>query len=65
MGSRCSCAAGVLASVYGVLYALVVSESYSLLMGAIVLFAALAAVMIATRRIDWYAGSGEPASADA
>lgn len=40
--------------VYGLLYMLVLSEDYSLLLGAIILFAALAAVMLATRRIDWY-----------
>jgi inner membrane protein len=40
--------------VYGLLYALVLSEDYALLLGAIILFAALAAVMIATRRISWY-----------
>lgn len=40
--------------VYGLLYALILSEDYALLMGALTLFAALAAVMIATRRIDWY-----------
>jgi inner membrane protein len=36
------------------LYALILSEDYALLMGALTLFAALAAVMIVTRRIDWY-----------
>jgi inner membrane protein len=40
--------------VYGLLYALILSEDYALLMGAITLFAALAAVMLATRKIDWY-----------
>ena len=43
-----------MAGVYGVLYVLVLSEDYALLLGAIVLFAALAAVMLVTRRIDWY-----------
>ena len=56
---RGAIAAAALTGVYGVLYALVISESYSLLMGAIVLFVALAAVMIVTRRVDWY-GSGAP-----
>jgi inner membrane protein len=32
----------------------VLSEDYALLLGAIVLFVALAAVMLVTRRIDWY-----------
>ncbi|HEY4365852.1 MAG TPA: cell envelope integrity protein CreD [Steroidobacteraceae bacterium] len=40
--------------VYGLLYVLVLSEDYALLLGAITLFAALAAVMLATRNIDWY-----------
>ena len=40
--------------VYGLLYMLVLSEDYSLLLGAIILFVALAAVMLATRRFDWY-----------
>ena len=58
---RGAVAASALGGVYGVLYALVISESYSLLMGAIVLFAALAAVMIVTRNFDWY-GNTEPSS---
>ena len=41
-------------AVYGLLYMLVLSEDYSLLLGAIILFVALAAVMLATRRFDWY-----------
>jgi inner membrane protein len=41
--------------VYGLLYLLVLSESYSLLMGAIALFAVLAVVMLATRNVRWYA----------
>ena len=48
-----------MSGVYALLYALVLSEDYALLLGAIVLFAALAAVMLATRRIDWY-GLGAP-----
>jgi inner membrane protein len=45
--------------VYGLLYLLVTSEDYSLLTGAIALFAILAIVMIVTRKLDWYrAGTG-------
>jgi inner membrane protein len=44
----------LLALVYLLLYGLVVSEQYSLLMGAIALLAAIAALMFLTRRIDWY-----------
>jgi len=40
--------------VYGLLYVLVLSEDYALLLGAIILFLALAAVMLVTRKIDWY-----------
>ena len=46
--------ASAMTVVYGLLYALILSEDYALLMGALTLFAALAAVMIATRKIDWY-----------
>ena len=45
---------GLLAGLYGVLYMLLISEDNALLMGSIFLFALLAAVMLATRRIDWY-----------
>jgi inner membrane protein len=51
---RGSAAGTAMAVVYAVLYVLVLSEDYALLLGAIVLFAALAAVMLVTRRIDWY-----------
>jgi inner membrane protein len=47
-------AAGAMALIYGVLYVLVLSEDYALLLGAITLFTALAAVMLVTRRLDWY-----------
>ena len=43
-----------LASLYGMLYALLQAEDYSLLGGTLLLFALLAAVMVATRRVDWY-----------
>jgi inner membrane protein len=36
------------------LYLLITSEDYSLLTGAIALFAILATVMIVTRKLDWY-----------
>jgi inner membrane protein len=44
----------VSASCYGLLYLLILSEENALLFGALSLFAVLAAIMIATRRIDWY-----------
>ncbi|GFE86599.1 cell envelope integrity protein CreD [Steroidobacter agaridevorans] len=51
---RGAIAGGAMSLVYGLLYVLVLSENYSLLLGSIILFAALAAVMLATRRVDWY-----------
>src|SRR5262249_26911653 len=45
----------VLALVYALLYGLVVSEQYSLLMGAIALLAVVGALMYLTRKVDWYA----------
>ena len=39
---------------YGVLYGVLLSEDNALVLGSLLLFAALAAVMILTRRIDWY-----------
>jgi inner membrane protein len=53
---------GLLVGLYAVLYVLLSLEAYSLLIGALLLFAALAGVMYATRRIDWGA-RGEPAAA--
>ncbi len=46
--------AGLLSGLFGLLYGLLQSEDYALLMGAIALFAALAVVMIATRKLNWY-----------
>ena len=43
-----------LGALYAVLYALLKAEDYSLLGGSLLLFGLLAAVMIATRRVDWY-----------
>ena len=43
-----------LAGLYGLLYSLLRSEDYALLVGAGVLFAALATVMTLTRRVDWH-----------
>ncbi|MBL8139575.1 MAG: cell envelope integrity protein CreD [Acidobacteria bacterium] len=44
---------GWLATLYGVLFVLLQLEDLALLVGAVVVFAALAAVMWLTRRIDW------------
>jgi inner membrane protein len=44
-----------LSLLYGFLYVLLQLEDYALLVGSISLFLILAAVMYATRRVDWYA----------
>jgi inner membrane protein len=50
---------GVLALVHAYLYVLLQMESFSLLSGTIGLLVALLGVMIATRKVDWFA-LGEP-----
>lgn len=45
---------GGLAGLYGVLYGVLLSEDNALLMGSLLLFAALGTIMLATRRLDWY-----------
>jgi inner membrane protein len=42
-----------LASSYGILYVILLSEDYALLFGSLLLFVILAALMVATRRLDW------------
>ena len=44
-----------LVALYGLLYGLLRSEEHALLMGSLLVFACLAAAMIATRHVDWYA----------
>ncbi len=44
---------GILAILYGVLYVILLSEDYALLMGSALLFLLLAVTMIKTRHIDW------------
>ncbi|MEO8158883.1 MAG: cell envelope integrity protein CreD, partial [Betaproteobacteria bacterium] len=51
----------MLALLYGVLFAILRSEDNALLMGSILLFAFIAAIMIGTRKVDWYR-LGSPAS---
>jgi inner membrane protein len=48
----------LLAGLYAALYTVLGSEDYALLMGALLLFAALSAFMLITRRLDWYALPG-------
>jgi inner membrane protein len=45
----------ILALVYALLYGLVVSEQYSLLIGSIALLIVVAVLMYLTRKVDWYA----------
>ena len=54
---------GLLVALYAVLYILLSLEAFSLLIGSLLLFAALAAVMYGTRRIDWSAKREQPAEA--
>ncbi|HEX2493844.1 MAG TPA: cell envelope integrity protein CreD [Steroidobacter sp.] len=56
-GLRGFIAGSTLSAVYALLYMLVLSEDYALLLGAIVLFGVLTAVMLLTRKVDWYAQS--------
>ena len=44
-----------LSALYGLLYVLLRVEDHALLMGSLLVFACVASVMVATRRVDWYA----------
>ena len=46
--------ATLLAAVYGYLFSTLQSEDRALLLGSLLLFAALGAAMVATRNVDWY-----------
>jgi inner membrane protein len=51
---RAGAIAGLVSSLcYALLYLLILSEDYALLCGALALFSVLAAIMIATRKVDW------------
>jgi inner membrane protein len=52
--------AGLLTALYGVLYVLLSLEDLSLLIGSVMIFFALAAVMYLTRGIDWGGAPAEP-----
>ena len=47
--------AGWIALLYGLLFVLLQLEQTALVVGSIALFAVLASVMVATRKVDWYA----------
>ena len=54
--------AAMLATLYAALYGLLVSEDNALVLGAGLLFVVLAAIMVITRKVDWYrVGAGLPA----
>ncbi|CAK0767867.1 membrane hypothetical protein [Gammaproteobacteria bacterium] len=58
--------AGMLGALYAALYGLLISEDNALWMGSLLLFVLLAAIMIITRRFDWYSLSlSEDPPADA
>ena len=44
----------MLGLLFATLYGLLVSEDNALMLGSLLLFALLAAAMIATRKLDWY-----------
>lgn len=44
-----------IAALYGALYLLLQMEQSALVLGSLLLFAVLGSVMVATRRVDWYA----------
>jgi inner membrane protein len=52
--------AGMLGTLYAALYGLLISEDNAMLLGASLLFTILAAVMILTRKVDWYQATGSP-----
>ncbi len=45
----------MLGGLYGALFILLRSEDHALVLGSVLLFSVLAAIMISTRRVDWYA----------
>ena len=53
--TRASILGGLLVIAYAVLYLLLQTPRYTLLLGSLLLFAALAATMYGTRHFDWYA----------
>ncbi len=52
----------VLGAAYAYLYAALESEDYALVIGSVGLMAILAAVMLATRKVDWYRAGQKPAA---
>ncbi len=56
---RATLVGGLLAALYAVLYVLLSLEAYALLIGSLMLFAALAGVMYVTRNLDWSGTKGK------
>lgn len=54
--------AAMLALLYGALYGLLISEDNALALGSGLLFVILAAIMVVTRKLDWYRVSAQLAS---
>ncbi len=52
--------AAMLATLYGALYGLLISEDNAMALGAGLLFLILAAIMVVTRKIDWYSVGATP-----
>ncbi len=50
---------GLLALLYGFIYTIILLQDYALLMGSLGIFLVMAAVMVLSRKIDWYAISSE------
>jgi inner membrane protein len=53
--SRALAVGGTIGALYGYLYVLLTNEDYALLLGSLGVFAAVAATMLLTRKVDWYA----------
>ena len=58
-------AAAALVTLYGLLYLLLQSRDYALLIGALAAFATLGGMMMATRRVDWWSAGARPATGGA
>lgn len=52
---------GLLLALFGVLYGILIAEDNALVMGSLLMFGVLAAVMVATRRVDWATVMQRPA----
>jgi inner membrane protein len=52
--------AGLLGTLYAALYGLLISEDNAMVLGAGLLFVILAAIMVLTRKVDWYRAASGP-----